>query len=290
MHGKGTFYDPRLNDAARFPIAAREGFANVRNTPDLTTSKLAALHFYQLSIPAPAPPPGTVDAAAVERGRELFNGRAQCATCHVPPLFTEPGWNMHTPDEIGVDDFQAQRSPDGRYRTTPLKGLWTHSTGGFYHDGRFAALGDVVSHYDDHFGLGLDIGARSDLVQYLLSLGDAPVEPTRGPGRPAATSEYAAPDAMARAEELESIAPNPSSGDMEIAFRLVHASPVDIRIYDVQGREVAVVTRGRVFEAGAHRIMWEANTDSRGTRSPGLYFVRLRVDAGEWTRAVVRMP
>jgi hypothetical protein len=54
------------------------------------------------------------------------------------PLFTEPGWNMHTPAEIGIDDFQSNRSPDKHYRTTPLKGLWSHQTGGFYHDGRFA--------------------------------------------------------------------------------------------------------------------------------------------------------
>src|SRR5262245_41960748 len=37
MHGKGTFYDPRLNDPVKFPIAAREGFGNVRSDPDLIT-------------------------------------------------------------------------------------------------------------------------------------------------------------------------------------------------------------------------------------------------------------
>jgi hypothetical protein len=45
MHGKGTFFDPRLNDAAQFPVAAAAGFGNVRNTPDLITSKLGALQF-----------------------------------------------------------------------------------------------------------------------------------------------------------------------------------------------------------------------------------------------------
>ena len=60
--------------------------------------------------------------------------------CHVPPLFTEPGWPMHTAAEIGIDDFQAKRSPDERYRTAPLRGLCTHTKGGFYHDGRFATL------------------------------------------------------------------------------------------------------------------------------------------------------
>ena len=77
---------------------------------------------------------------------------------------------MHTPEEIGVDDFQASRAPDHRYRTTPLKGLWTHTTGGFYHDGRFATLNDVVQHYNSFFALGLSDPQVHDLVEYLKSL------------------------------------------------------------------------------------------------------------------------
>src|ERR1700682_5374644 len=148
MHGKGTFYDPRLDDATQFPVAARAGFGNVRNDPDLISSKLPALHFYQLAIAAPKPPEGSFDENAALRGKQVFENAAQCATCHVPPTYTEPGWNMHTAQEIGIDDFQANRAPDRKYRTSPLSGLWTHQTGGFYHDGRFATLEDVVSHYD----------------------------------------------------------------------------------------------------------------------------------------------
>jgi hypothetical protein len=170
MHGKGTFFDPRLNDATKFPIAARAGFGNVRNTPDLITGKLPALHFYQLAIPAPRPPAGSFDEQAAARGKVLFNGKARCATCHVPPLFTEPGWNMHTPAEIGIDDFQAKRSPDERYRTAPLRGLWTHTKGGFYHDGRFANLLDVINHYNTFFNLGLTAQEKAALVEYLKSL------------------------------------------------------------------------------------------------------------------------
>ena len=170
MHGQGTFYDPRLEDAAKFPIAAANDFGNVRSSPDLVTGKLADLHLFQLALRAPAPPAGSFDAAAASRGAALFAGKAACATCHVPPLFTEPGWNMHLPSEIGIDSFQADRSPDGHYRTAPLRGLWTHAKGGFYHDGRFATLLDVVNHYDGFKGLGLTAQEKSDLVEYLKSL------------------------------------------------------------------------------------------------------------------------
>jgi hypothetical protein len=171
MHGKGTFFDARLNDDAQFPVAAKNGFGNVRNDSDLITSKLAALHFYQLAIPAPPSPDVLfIFNFPATRGKVLFNGKAKCATCHVPPLFTEPGYNMHSPQEIGIDDFQASRSPARGYRTAPLKGLWTHLKGGFFHDGRFPTLRAVVDHYDDWLKTGLTDDEKNDLVEYLRTL------------------------------------------------------------------------------------------------------------------------
>lgn len=170
MHGKGRFFDPRLNDAQQYPIAVKGHLYDVTSQPDLLSSKLPALHTYQLSIPAPVPPPGSFDPAAADRGEKVFMGKAGCARCHQPPTFTEPGWNLHTPAEIGIDSFQADRAPDHRYRTAPLAGLWAHSKRGFYHDGRFATLMDVVNHYDSHFQLKLSASEKADLVEYLKSL------------------------------------------------------------------------------------------------------------------------
>ncbi len=168
--GKGTFFDPRLNNSVKFPLAAETGDWNIRNSPDLASPKLPALHFYQLSIPPPMPPAGSFDAAAAERGKVIFMGKATCARCHVPPTYVEPGWPMHKASEIGIDDFQAKRSPDEMYRTTPLRGLFTHMKGGFYHDGRFPTLMDVVNHYDSFFKLMLTPQEKSDLVEFLKSL------------------------------------------------------------------------------------------------------------------------
>src|SRR5438309_5120943 len=170
MHGSGTFFDTRLNNTGQYPIASRSGSSNTRGTPDRLTSKLAALHFYQIAIPAPKPRAGSFDAAAAARGKGIFDKKAQCANCHVPPLFTEPGNNLHTPSEMGVDSFQADRSPTHMYRTAPLAGLWTHQKGGFYHDGRFATLGDVVEHYNGLLKLGLTEQEKSELTEYLKSL------------------------------------------------------------------------------------------------------------------------
>ena len=168
MHGKGTFLDPRLNDPVKYPIAVENSFWNVTNTPDLITSKLPALKAYQHSIKAPKPPAGSFDVAAAGRGKAVFLTKAKCASCHSAPLLTDN--SLRTASEIGIDDFEAMRSPTGKYRTPPLGGLFARSKGGFYHDGRFATLPDVVDHYDNHFTLNLSQTEKRDLVEYLKSL------------------------------------------------------------------------------------------------------------------------
>ena len=170
MHGVGTFFDPRFNSKDQYPFSAKSGAGNTRGMPDRVTPKLAALHFYQLSLPAPKAPAGSYDEAAFERGKAIFNGDGKCATCHVPPLFTEPGYNLHTPEEMGIDAFQADRSPTHMYRTAPLAGLWTHQKGGFFHDGRFGTLMDVVNHYNENLKLNLSEAQKKDLVEYLKGI------------------------------------------------------------------------------------------------------------------------
>ena len=169
MHGKGAFSEPLIT-AGQFPVGARAHYNQVRDADDQITSKLAALQFYQLAIPAPKAPEGSYDKAQAERGKALFAGKANCASCHVPPLYTEPGSSLHTPEEIGIDDFQSSRSPTKKYRTTPLRGLWSHQKGGFYHDGRFQTLDEVITHYDQHSKLGLTPQEKKELAEFLKSL------------------------------------------------------------------------------------------------------------------------
>jgi hypothetical protein len=173
MHGKGTFFDPRLEDKKKYPVAAKAGLGHKHDSEDLISAKLPALHFYQLAMPAPTPPPNSFNNEGAARGEKIFNTKARCATCHVPPLFTEPGWNLHTAEEIGVDDFQAKRAPDNRYRTAPLRAVFDTQKihkGGFYHDGRFGTLADVVNHYDSVLKLRLTEQEKSDLIEYLKSI------------------------------------------------------------------------------------------------------------------------
>jgi cytochrome c peroxidase len=166
MGGHGDFSDPRIG-------------LTVTQTPDEVTAKLPALLAYQLSLTAPPPPPGTFDAAAAARGKDVFNdstlGLGRCSRCHIAPTYTDvlSGSDpkvplLHTAAEIGADPEYPMRSATGMYRTTPLRGLWQHAP--YFHDGRAADLNAVVDHYEARFMLNLGAQRRADLVEFLKSL------------------------------------------------------------------------------------------------------------------------
>ena len=169
MGGQGNFSDPRLNDPIKFPLAVERGVYDISVSEDLVGPKLECLFEYQMSLLAPKPDPSTYDEAAAIRGQELFNGKANCASCHFGAAFADNV--LHEPEEIGIDDFEANRSPTEMYRTPPLRGIFVKAEGnGYFHDGRFSTLNEVVSHYDNHFSLNLSSNEQLDLVEYLKAL------------------------------------------------------------------------------------------------------------------------
>jgi mono/diheme cytochrome c family protein len=162
MGGQGTFHDPRIG-------------LFITQTPDLVTPKLPALLDYQLSLRTPEPPKGSFDRQAANRGQRLFRNEAGCATCHQGPTFTDvlsgPTKTvpfLHDPAEVGTDPAYALRTATGKYRTTPLRGLWQHPP--YFHDGSAPDLLAVVNHYDQLFALNLTAAQKADLVEFLKSL------------------------------------------------------------------------------------------------------------------------
>ena len=160
MHGHGRFVDPRIG-------------VSVNNPPDLVSGKLDALRAYQFSLEAPAPPAGSIDKGAAQRGHAVFNGVARCASCHLGDAKTDVNANrLHAPEEVGQDAAYALRSVTKLYRTTPLRGLWNppQLRGPYFHDGSAKTLEAVVDHYVQLQGLTLTPSQRSDLVAYLKTL------------------------------------------------------------------------------------------------------------------------
>jgi mono/diheme cytochrome c family protein/cytochrome c5 len=159
MGGQGSFSEPRLN------------LSITNGTEDLVSSKLPALQAYQLSLKAPAPPPGSFDTAAAARGKRVFEGAGKCASCHSGALFTDANSMLHPPSDSMVEPESpsyASRSATKQYRTSPLKGVWQHAP--YFHDGSAATLQDVGAIYNSKRSLGLSDQEIADLAQYLKSL------------------------------------------------------------------------------------------------------------------------
>jgi CxxC motif-containing protein (DUF1111 family) len=162
MGGHGNFSDPRVG-------------ISITQAPDLVTPKLPALLTYQLSLRTPPPPSGSFEPAAARRGKRLFRNEAGCNSCHSGPRYTDVlnGPNrrvpfLHDPREVGTNPAYAARTATGKYRTTPLRGLWQHAP--YFHDGSAPDLLAVVNHYDKLFGLHLRAGQKADLVEFLKTL------------------------------------------------------------------------------------------------------------------------
>jgi mono/diheme cytochrome c family protein/cytochrome c5 len=159
MGGFGMFSDPRL------PLTVTNG------STDRVSDKLPALQAYQLSLPAPQAPAGSFDAAAAARGKLVFEGKGECASCHSGALFTDANSRLHPPGDSVVEPeapSYAARSATKMVRTSPLKGLWQHAP--YFHDGSAATLEDVGAVYNAKRALGLTAQEIADLAQYLKSL------------------------------------------------------------------------------------------------------------------------
>ncbi|MAT92224.1 MAG: hypothetical protein CME59_06455 [Halioglobus sp.] len=162
MGGQGSFYDERTG-------------VNITNgSEDLVSSKLPALQAYQLSLEPPTPPPGSFDADAAARGKAVFEGAGQCASCHSGERYTDANQRLHQPGEVvsepepdGAPSWAA-RSATQLYRTAPLEGIWQHPP--YFHNGSAATLDAVVETYNSRKQLGLNAAQKADLVEFLKSL------------------------------------------------------------------------------------------------------------------------
>ena len=104
------------------------------------------------------------------RGQELFFGKAQCATCHTAPHYTDG--NMH---DLKAQRFYEPKLVAGRFdvaggitKTFPLRGI--KDSPPYLHDGRLLTLEDTVEYFNLVLGLKLNTQEKQDVVAFMKAL------------------------------------------------------------------------------------------------------------------------
>lgn len=122
-----------------------------------------------------------------------------------------------------------------------------------------AHTGDIGWHYDSPMDRGYSID----------NLGMLHGPPLRD------GSETLPPDAVRPGRTfLETPEPNPGDRGVVIRFELATPDWVQVEVYDITGRQVAVLSDG-FLDSGSHSILWDSVAQGEPALSPGLYFVRL---------------
>ncbi len=96
------------------------------------------------------------------RGQNIFFGKGQCSTCHVPPFYLDD--KMH---DLQVERF-VNEPPDGPMKTFTLRGI--KDSPPYLHDGRLLTLEDTVEFFNLVLGLKLNEQEKKDLVAFMRVL------------------------------------------------------------------------------------------------------------------------
>lgn len=115
-------------------------------------------------------------------------------------------------------------------------------------------------------------GASPGIIAVLLGNGDGTFGPRVDP-------------ALRKQFALLALSPNPSRGDVRVAFTVPREGSVQVSVFDVQGRRVALLPE-RTYPVGTY----EADLNTRSWRVgalPGIYLVRFESPAGTTVRRLV---
>ena len=104
------------------------------------------------------------------RGQELFFGKADCASCHAPPYYTD-----NLVHNLKTERFFKSRVinnhsaiGDGPIKTFPLRGI--KDSPPYLHDGRLLTLDDTVEFFNLILELKLSAQEKQDLVDFMRQL------------------------------------------------------------------------------------------------------------------------
>ncbi|AUX41657.1 cytochrome B6 [Sorangium cellulosum] len=104
------------------------------------------------------------------RGEQVFHGKGRCATCHVPPYYTDNLMHNLRTERFFKPELIAGRmaTADGPIKSFPLRGI--KDSPPYLHDGRLLTLEDTVEFFNLVLGVKLTAQEKADLTSFLRTL------------------------------------------------------------------------------------------------------------------------
>jgi hypothetical protein len=230
-------------------------------------------------------PDGTQTAEA-DSGEVIFNDpTVGCATCHVPPFYTDSSLlsNPFVKHDVGTADPGDLDAAAG-FDTPSLVNIW--DSGPYLHHALASTIGQnaaqsllkIFSDFNpnDLHGVtsGLSAHEKDLLVAFLLQI---TWPDSTGPG-PVDVPEVST--AVSR-NSFDSVFPNPFREETSLQFSVANGpSAVRVDVFDVTGRRVRTIL-DRVMTRGSHVVGWDGRDEGRSAVAPGVYFAKLTIDGVE---------
>jgi endonuclease/exonuclease/phosphatase family metal-dependent hydrolase len=219
----------------------------------------------------------------------LVGIRQPLTTATTGDIIDESTWGPDAPPDWDGSDFDVvvPRHPDQRLTYT-----WRNDSSPFY-PGRLDWMfytGSVIT-LENHFALETRSMTPANLTAHGLLSGDTGTASDHAP----IVADFSAIGTAGVGGErpvalrLAPASPNPFKGSTRISFGLPRDARLSLRVFDVTGRIVRVLTDGRTWPAGTHAIHWDGMGDDGQTAAPGIYLAVLKTDRGTAVRRMVRL-
>ena len=226
-------------------------------------------------------PDGSLTADA-EAGQVLFfDPVVGCATCHVPPFYTDSSL-LETPylrHDVGTGDADDPTVADG-LDTPPLVGVWDDAP--YLHNHRAKTMTALLTTFNPDDQHGVTSHLSSEEIGFLVAFINSIGWPDSTGGAVAAPVVAASP-----AGSVATACPNPFKSDTSLRFSLdAPAHEVRVDVFDVGGRHVRTLL-SRALPRGTHIVGWDGRNEDGAAVATGTYFARWSVDGAR--RAPARM-
>ena len=237
--------------------------------------------FYMTSIVprrgSPFRNPDGTQTADADSGEVIFNDpTVGCATCHVPPFYTDSSLlqNPFIKHIVGTAD-PADTNAAAGIDTPSLVNVWDSAP--YLHHHQAANLMQVITFFNPGDVHGVTSTLTTQQQNWLIAF----LQQITWPESTGTATGVETASSSSSSSAFQSIFPNPFRAETSLQFSLERSpSQVHIDVVNIGGRRVRSLLQ-REMTRGTHVVGWDGKNDDGQLVAAGTYFAKLSVDGRE---------